>query len=91
MPTLINVDPRFIEMAPHLVVVEQIIQAPARAIWPVLADVGSWSDWYDDMSRSDVTGPATEGIGAARTVKVGVLVADERFVLWSPGEALAFE
>lgn len=88
MPTLQPVDVSFVEAATHHVHVQYILNATTSEVWAVLADHGSWDAWYPGMSRCDTSEPG--GLGAVRTVRLGPLVAKERWVLWEPERALGF-
>lgn len=88
MPKLDPVDASFAETATHRVEVEHTIDAAPAQVWAVLSDHGSWDTWYPEMTRCETTEPG--GLGATRTVKLGPLVADERWVIWEPDHALGF-
>ena len=80
MPDLEPVDVDFADRARHVVRVERIVDAAPAAIWDVIIDTSSWTDWFPTMSRAD--SPAQHAtLGSARTVKVGPLVADETVVV----------
>lgn len=90
MPKLTLTDPSFAQTAPHKVVVERTVEASPEAIWTVLSDNTTWTSWFTGMSRCDSTSSPATGIGSTRTVKVGPLVAEERFISWEPNKLWGF-
>lgn len=90
MPTLEPVDTDFVTPAPRTIVVEQEIAADPAAVWAVLTDNDSWTTWYPNMNSCITTSDPGHGVGATRSVAVGSLKADERFVAWDEPKLWAF-
>ncbi len=64
-------------------------RASPEAVFAVLADHVSWVEWFPNVKRVDVLGPAT-GVGARRRVKVPFVTVEEEFIVWEPGVRWAF-
>lgn len=90
MPSLQPVDASYIATAPRTVVVEQTVAAPPARVWEVVIGNPGWVQWYPTMSSSVTTSDSPTGVGSTRTVKVGGLRAEERFVAWEPEKLWAF-
>ncbi len=80
MPELEAVGAEFASSAAHIVKVERIIDATRHDIWDVITETATWTAWFPTMSRAEsVNQRAT--LGSTRTVKVGLLVAEEQIVV----------
>jgi len=90
MPTLSPVDTSFLTTASRTVTVEQVIASPPAPIWATLVDNPGWTMWYPGMKRCESTSDPAHGVGSTRTVEVGGLKADEKFVAWEPEKLWAF-
>lgn len=90
MPTLAPVDLSFATTAPRTVTVTKTIAAPVADVWAAVTDNPGWVNWFPTMSSSENTSDPTHGLGSTRTVKVGGLRAEERFVGWEPEKLWAF-
>lgn len=78
----------FLDHASHHVDVSAIVSAPRSDVWRLLADHGTWDRWYPGMSRCETREPG--GVDARRVVRLGPLVAEERWIVWQPESALGF-
>lgn len=90
MPILEPVDADYADHAPHVVHAETTVRAPAAAVWQVLVDNSTWTEWFPAMRSCETTSKQLRGVGSTRRVKVVNLVADERIVLWEPEVAWGF-
>ena len=90
MPTLAPVDTSFVSTAPRTVTVDQLVAAPVARVWAVVIDNPGWINWFPTMTSSEDTSDPIHGVGSTRTVKVGGLRAEERFVAWEPEQLWAF-
>lgn len=90
MPSLEAVEPDFATTASRRVVVERTIDATPSDLWSIIADNATWPEWFPGMKRCDTTSAMPTGVGATRTVKVGPLEAEERFVAWDAPRVWAF-
>lgn len=90
MPTLAPASLDFASSAPNRVIVEQTIAATAADVWAVIIDNPGWTQWFPAMSSCVNTSDEAHGVGSTRTVKVGGLKADERFIGWEPEQLWAF-
>ena len=68
---------------------ELFLPASPERVFDVMADIGGWTAWFRGMRRIRIDGPAT-GVGARRTVWVGLSRVGEHFTVWEPGRHLAF-
>jgi hypothetical protein len=91
MPTfpLKERDLAWVDQAPVLITKNFPLAASTADVWDRLADLSAWSEWCGGMKRVRIDGAAT-GVGALRTVWVGTTRAQERFVVWDPGQRLTF-
>lgn len=69
------------------------IDAPAEAVWAVLADLGGISRWNPGVAQSRVTSDQLEGEGATRHCELqnprGYL--EERAINWRDGEGYSID
>ena len=63
--------------------------ASPQAVFAVLADHERWPEWFGNVKKVEVLGPAA-GVGARRRVTVPGLVVDEEFIVWDEGTRWAF-
>lgn len=90
MPSLDVVEPEFATTAPRRVVVERTIDATPSDLWSIIVDNEGWTAWFPGMKRCTTTSAMATGVGATRTVKVGGLEAEERFIAWDAPRVWAF-
>lgn len=65
------------------------IDAPAKAVWDALADIGSIYRWNPGVVESHATTEETTGLGACRYCDLGGKnYLDEQVVQWQPSEKL---
>jgi uncharacterized protein YndB with AHSA1/START domain len=79
----------WIERAPVALTATGTTSAAPEAVFAVLADHERWPEWFPNVKKVDVMGPA-EGVGARRRVHVPGLVVEEEFIVWDPGVRWAF-
>lgn len=79
----------WIERAPERTTAAREIAASPQEIWAVLADHGSWPEWFEAVKGVTVTGAAS-GVGAERRVSLPGLQIDEEITVWDVGERYAF-
>jgi uncharacterized protein YndB with AHSA1/START domain len=82
-------DLAWVDRAPVLIEKTFTLGAPPGAVFDRLADISTWDKWCGGMKRVRVDGAAS-GVGALRTVWVGLTRVQERFVVWEPGARLTF-
>lgn len=80
----------FVAHAPMTVVVERDLAAPPAAVFDVLADAPSWTEWWPGMTVAEWTSADRGGVGSTRRVRVRGLEVHERFIAWDPGERWGF-
>lgn len=90
MPNLTPVDPGFIATARQVVEVSQLVRAPIQQVWDTIADNSTWTQWFTPMSECETTSDPGTGVGSTRSVVVGALEADEKFVAWDEPYVWAF-
>lgn len=88
MPRLRPTTQAFLAEADEHARASAFIDAARADVWQLLADHGTWDRWYPGMSRCETEDPG--GPGARRIVRLGPLVAEERWVVWQPEKALGF-
>lgn len=79
----------WIDQAPLAVRGTGTTSASPREVFAVLADHERWPEWFGNVRKVEVLGPAT-GVGARRRVTVPRLVVEEEFIVWDEGERWAF-
>jgi uncharacterized protein YndB with AHSA1/START domain len=79
----------WIDRAPVALAATGTTTADPEAVFAVLADHERWPEWFPNVKRVDVMGPA-EGVGARRRVHVPGLVVEEEFIVWDPGQRWSF-
>lgn len=72
---------------------EQVqIDAPARAVWHVLADFGGVCDWAPYMRRSWLIGDLRSGVGTRRGMRhFWGFRFEESVTAWQDGEGYSFD
>lgn len=90
MPKLTKVDAAFVATARQTVTVDQIVRAPIQKVWDTIANNDLWPQWFPIMTECQTTSDPATGIGATRSVVVGLLEADEVFVAWDEPHLWAF-
>jgi carbon monoxide dehydrogenase subunit G len=65
------------------------VPAPQGAVFSVLADLSSWSEWFTGMRRVRIDRPS-QGVDALRTVWIGATRVQERFLIFDPDSRLTF-
>jgi hypothetical protein len=63
--------------------------ASPDAVFAVLADHERWPEWFPNVKKVEIIGPAS-GVGARRRVHVPGMVVEEEFIVWEPGERWSF-
>jgi hypothetical protein len=66
------------------------VKAAPDAVFDVMADLVGWSSWFKGMRKVQIDGDLSSGVGARRTVWVGATRAEERFLVWEPGQRMSF-
>lgn len=81
----------FIDTAPHRFSNSVDLAITPTQLWEVLDDADAWPRWASVITHVEWTSPEPHGVGTTRTVTMrGGLVGDEEFLLWEPGERMAF-
>ena len=63
--------------------------ASPEAIFAILADHERWPEWFPNVKKVEVLGPA-EGVGARRRVHIPGAAVDEIFITWDEGKRWTF-
>lgn len=90
MPTLRPVELDFLERAPFHFRNEIDLPCPPERVFEAFADPPGWAAWFDDMKSGAWTSPAPHGVGATRTMVLGLTTAEETILAWEPGRRFAF-
>ncbi|MEM7273274.1 MAG: SRPBCC family protein [Actinomycetota bacterium] len=64
------------------------VEAPAAAVWAVLADHSTWTDWHEDYDEHEALTDPAHGLGARFRTKEWVLRSESEIVRWEPEVAL---
>jgi hypothetical protein len=81
----------FVDSAPYRFVNSVDLTVTPAQLWEVLIDADAWPHWASVITDVTWTSPGPWGVGTTRTVTMrGGLVGDEEFLLWEPGERMAF-
>ena len=71
------------------ITVRRILDAPATAVWEVLADFPNIARWNSGVTESHATSADVEGVGASRHCDLSPVGAlEETIVGWTPHEQL---
>jgi carbon monoxide dehydrogenase subunit G len=82
-------DRAWIATAPVILTSSFTLPATPQVVFDLLADLEGWSRWYKGMRKVEINGVAS-GVGALRTVTLGITKAQERFLEWVPGDHMTF-
>jgi len=63
--------------------------ASPELVFAVLADHERWTEWFPNVKRVEVLGPA-EGVGARRRVSIPGAQVEECFIAWDAGRRWSF-
>jgi hypothetical protein len=69
-----------------------VSSAPPAAVWALLADVTTWSEWgpWDEAAREREGDPPPDGVGARRRVRRGRVVSIEEVTAFEPPFRLGY-
>jgi polyketide cyclase/dehydrase/lipid transport protein len=67
------------------------VDAPAEAVWDLLAGFADISAWASNVAQSSLLTPGPPGPGAVRRVQVGRAALRETVTAWEPGRTLAYD
>lgn len=81
----------FIAVAPLKFSSSTEVAATPDSVFGVLADVGSWPQWFSGMTRVVWNTETAGGVGAQRTISLmGLVKVKETFLEWQPGQRFTF-
>jgi uncharacterized protein YndB with AHSA1/START domain len=69
---------------------EAVINAPPERVFQIMVRGEGQTEWFQDFVASRWTSPEPHGAGSTREVELRMLTVKERFLVWQPGERLAF-
>lgn len=80
-------------MRQHFLHVSRTVEAPQRAVWELIADVRTWSEWGPfDMAELETPGaPDAGGVGAVRRFRTGTRTTRERVTAVEAPRTLTYE
>ena len=84
------VDAAFFDNAPMRFVNSVDLDANPRDVFAILADAGTWPQWFPGMHKATWTSERRGGVGSERTVALTMLTLDEKFFRWQPEQRLSF-
>ena len=77
-----DADLSFLDTAPVRITHEETVRAPISAVWEAVSDPAAWEVWFPQVKRCGWTSEETRRIGSTRTIQIGPISFDERFVEW---------
>jgi Polyketide cyclase / dehydrase and lipid transport len=83
-------DLAWVDSAPVVITKTFPLGASTTEVFNRLADLSAWSEWCGGMKRVRIDDGPESGVGAVRTVWVGLTRVQERFVVWEPDQRLTF-
>lgn len=90
MATPRPVTPAFYSSAPIRFSATRPIAATPDEVFAALADTPSWPKWFPALTGAQWTSGAPFGVGSTRTVEVGPVKIEEKFIAWEPGSRWGF-
>jgi carbon monoxide dehydrogenase subunit G len=80
-------------MARQVVEVQAASAAPPEAVWRLLADVTTWTDWtrFDEAGYEREGTPPPHGVDAVRRFRAGPLRSSETVLAFDPPRHLAYD
>lgn len=66
------------------------IDASPAEVWSLLSALDQIHTWSPDVSRPTITTRETEGVGAARQLRISSFTLLERVTVWEPEQTLAY-
>jgi len=75
--------------APITLVGRATSPAAPEAVFAELSDHERWPEWFPNVKKVEVLGPAS-GVGARRRVHIPGSAVEEEFIAWEPGVRWAF-
>ena len=79
----------WISQAPSTATGRATSTASPEAVFAVLAAHERWPEWFPNVKKVVVLGPA-EGVGARRRVHIPGAAVEERFIAWDVGQRWSF-
>ena len=80
----------FLETSPFRIENDAIINAPPERVFEILTNGEGQKEWFQDFVGFRWTSAEPHGAGSTREVELKMLAVKERFLVWEPGERLAF-
>ena len=89
MPSHPEHPPEWIDSAPVVVERSRKMAATPDEVWRYIADHEGWPEWFESLTKVEVTGEAS-GVGGQRRATAGPISFDEVFTAWDENERFAF-
>ncbi len=83
-------DMSFLESSRFKFVNEIVIKAPPNVVFNVLWDLEHEKYWFPNYKHAKWLTDEPHGVGSRRLYQTTSLTLMEEFIIWQPGEALAF-
>jgi|KBSMisStaDraftv2_1062788.scaffolds.fasta_scaffold1406860_1 uncharacterized protein YndB with AHSA1/START domain len=90
MGTIEQKDLDWIERAPISFSGSATTTASPEAVFAILADHERWPEWFPVIKKTEVLGPAREGVGMRRLTTIPGGKVEELIIAWDPGQRWAF-
>jgi hypothetical protein len=84
------VDASFFDTAPMYFKNVVELDAPPAEVFAIFEDGESWPKWFRGMHKVVWTSSKPYGVGATRTVWLGLVTLDEHFFRWLPDRRFSF-
>lgn len=83
-------DPSFVDSSPHRIAAVAIIDAPPSRVFDIFANSEHQREWMHDFRACRWTSGEPHGVGSTREIELKAITAQERFLIWEPGQRLMF-
>ncbi len=80
----------FLERAPVVAQREIVIAAPPADVWPAIADVTAWVEWFKGTRAAHYTSAEPIGVGSTRFLKVFTLQVNEVLLAYEADHRYAY-
>ena len=91
MPVLQGASLSFIDDAEYVFTTEVDLPADIDEVWAVIADNGSWTEWFKDCKAMESSDDPWTAAGQTRTIKVTPFVIEESAIAIEPPNLWAMQ
>lgn len=80
-----DADLDLLDSAPITIAHHETVRAPVGAVWQAVSDPPAWERWFANVKACRWTSEDTRRVGSTRTIQIGPVSFDERFIEWDEG------